>query len=131
MLRYELAREIDQRREARSEFADLIADRHAVRRDFGRHGNQLTYRVDAVGTAEPHNTREPPLDAFRGQKLEGTVASVAPATGSRFALMPPDNASGNFVKVVQRVPVRIDWKGPPGLPLAAGLSAEVKVHTAD
>ena len=49
--------------------------------------------------------------------------------GSRFSMMPPDNASGNFVKVVQRIPVRIDWvQQLPDLPLRAGMSADVTVE---
>ena len=48
-------------------------------------------------------------DAFPGHDFEATLASFAPATGARFALLPPDNASGNFVKVVQRLPVRIEF----------------------
>ena len=47
------------------------------------------------------------LDTYPGQEFPGKVESIAPATGSRFALLAPDNASGNFVKVVQRVPVKI------------------------
>ena len=47
------------------------------------------------------------VDAFGGDKIDGTVVSVAPASGSVFSLLPPDNATGNFTKVVQRVPVRI------------------------
>jgi membrane fusion protein, multidrug efflux system len=47
------------------------------------------------------------VDAFPGHKLEGKVASVAPASGSVFSLLPPDNATGNFTKIVQRLPVRI------------------------
>lgn len=47
------------------------------------------------------------VDAFPGHEFHATVASFSPATGSRFALLPPDNASGNFVKVVQRLPVKI------------------------
>lgn len=47
------------------------------------------------------------VDAFPGHEFEGQVQSFSPATGSRFALLPPDNASGNFVKVVQRIPVKI------------------------
>ncbi len=49
------------------------------------------------------------VDALGGQKNDGTVTSIGGATGSRFSLMPPENATGNFVKVVQRVPVRIDF----------------------
>ncbi|MBX7226220.1 MAG: HlyD family secretion protein [Chitinophagales bacterium] len=47
------------------------------------------------------------IDAFKGKKLKGKVQSISPATGAKFALLPPDNASGNFVKVVQRVPIKI------------------------
>jgi len=47
------------------------------------------------------------VDAFPGEMLRGHVESLAPATGAKYALLPPDNASGNFTKVVQRVPVRI------------------------
>ena len=47
------------------------------------------------------------VDAFGGQEFKGKIDSVAGATGSRFSLLPPENATGNFVKVVQRVPVKI------------------------
>ena len=57
------------------------------------------------------------------------MQSVSGGTGARFALLPPDNASGNFVKVVERVPVRIAWVAPPDVALRAGLSAFVTVHT--
>jgi len=68
------------------------------------------------------------IDAIAG-KRHGKVASVAAGTGARFSLMPPDNATGNFVKVVQRVPVKIVWATPQdGAGLQAGLSAEVTVH---
>ena len=50
------------------------------------------------------------IDAYPDHVFEGKVASFSPATGARFALLPPDNASGNFVKVVQRLPVRIEFK---------------------
>lgn len=49
------------------------------------------------------------IDAFPDQTFEGVVTSFSPATGSSFSILPPDNASGNFVKVVQRLPVRIDF----------------------
>ena len=62
-------------------------------------------------------------------RLHGRVESLSGGTGARFSLLPPDNASGNFVKVVERVPVRLAWASPPaGLPLRAGLSADVTVH---
>ncbi|HRD43147.1 MAG TPA: HlyD family secretion protein, partial [Ferruginibacter sp.] len=49
------------------------------------------------------------IDAFPKHRFEGVVSSFSPATGATFALLPPDNASGNFVKVVQRLPVKIDF----------------------
>lgn len=50
-------------------------------------------------------------DAYPGREFKGTVISFSPATGSRFSLLPPDNATGNFVKIVQRIPVRIRIDG--------------------
>jgi membrane fusion protein (multidrug efflux system) len=47
------------------------------------------------------------VDAYGGREFKGKVDSIAAATGSRFSLLPPDNATGNFVKVVQRIPVKI------------------------
>jgi membrane fusion protein (multidrug efflux system) len=68
------------------------------------------------------------IDAYPGRRLRGKVESLSGGTGSRFALLPPDNASGNFVKVVERVPVRIALADPPAdLALRAGLSATVTV----
>lgn len=49
------------------------------------------------------------IDAFPDKKFQGVVSSFSPATGSSFSILPPDNASGNFVKVVQRLPVKIDF----------------------
>jgi membrane fusion protein, multidrug efflux system len=48
------------------------------------------------------------VDALPGRSIEGTVVSVAPTSGSMFSLLPPDNATGNSTKIVQRVPVRIE-----------------------
>jgi membrane fusion protein (multidrug efflux system) len=69
------------------------------------------------------------IDAYPGLPLRGRVESLSGGTGARFSLLPPDNASGNFVKVVERVPVRIAWASPPPpeVVLRAGLSATVTV----
>jgi membrane fusion protein (multidrug efflux system) len=69
------------------------------------------------------------VDAFPKQTFSGKVESLAPATGATFALIPPDNATGNFTKVVQRVPVRIaiDASSDPQQLLRQGLSAEVTI----
>lgn len=71
------------------------------------------------------------VDALPGRDYHGKVESISAATGARFTLLPPDNATGNFTKVVQRVPVRIKMEGlkPEDVTqLKAGLSAVVKVH---
>ncbi len=70
------------------------------------------------------------IDAYPGQTWTGEVQSVAPASGSQFSLLPAENSSGNWVKVVQRIPVRIKLiDGPKDVHLAAGMSAEVAVDT--
>ncbi len=67
-------------------------------------------------------------DAFPGRKIHGRVDSFAPATGSEFALIPIENATGNFTKITQRVPVRIAVsRSEGGVALRPGLSLEVKV----
>ncbi|GGP06052.1 secretion protein HlyD [Cloacibacterium rupense] len=71
------------------------------------------------------------IDAFPDEKLIGTVSSIAPATGSTFSILPPDNASGNFVKVVQRVPVKITFnnlKPEIANKLRAGMNVLVDVE---
>jgi membrane fusion protein (multidrug efflux system) len=70
------------------------------------------------------------VDAFPDLKLTGHVASFSPGTGNSFALLPPENATGNWVKVVQRLPVELDIdQVPADVPLHAGLSVEVSVDT--
>jgi membrane fusion protein (multidrug efflux system) len=71
------------------------------------------------------------VDAYPGRKFEGRVESLSPATGARFALLPPDNATGNFTKVVQRLPVKIAVDQPVQtvVPLRPGMSVEVTIET--
>ena len=70
------------------------------------------------------------VDAFPELHLTGRVASFSPGTGNSFALLPPENATGNWVKVVQRLPVEIEIDNPPADALLhAGLSVEAKVDT--
>lgn len=70
------------------------------------------------------------VDAYGGCTAQGKVESLSGATGAKFALLPPDNATGNFTKVVQRVPIRIAvTKGCPDHPLRPGLSVNVHVAT--
>ncbi len=69
------------------------------------------------------------VDAYPGALVKGVVESISPATGARFALLPPDNATGNFTKVVQRVPVRVRVSQGlgPDRPLRPGMSANVHI----
>jgi len=71
------------------------------------------------------------VDAYGGREFNGKVESIAAATGSRFSLLPPDNATGNFVKVVQRVPVKIVLDGGQDAEhlLRPGMSVTPTVHT--
>jgi membrane fusion protein (multidrug efflux system) len=70
------------------------------------------------------------VDSYPGQSFEGEVVSLSPGTGSQFSVLPPENATGNWVKVVQRLPVRVRLKRiDPAYPLHAGLSADVSVDT--
>lgn len=88
------------------------------------------FKETQVGNMHPGQHAEISVDAFPGRTFEGRVESTSPGTGARFSLLSPDNASGNFVKVVQRVPVKIVWTNvPTDVKLAAGLSADVTVFT--
>jgi membrane fusion protein (multidrug efflux system) len=129
-------------------YTRVLAPADGVVSRLGVHEGQLIQQGQPLASLVPHATYlvanfketqvgriaagqavEVVLDAWPGKRLEGVVESVAGGTGSRFSLLPPDNASGNFVKVVQRVPVRIAWKdAPKDLPLRAGLSADVTIH---
>jgi membrane fusion protein (multidrug efflux system) len=70
------------------------------------------------------------VDSYPGQKWKGEVESISPASGSEFSILPAQNSSGNWVKVVQRIPVRIKiLSGPADLPLLAGMSTEISIET--
>ena len=90
------------------------------------------FKETQLATIRPGQPVEFEIDAYGGCVGEGKVASVSGATGAKFALLPPDNATGNFTKVVQRVPVRIAVTKPcsGNHPLRPGLSANVHVNTA-
>jgi len=68
------------------------------------------------------------VDAYSGQKFDGYVQSIGAGTGSEFSLLPAQNANGNWVKVTQRVPVRIAFSGTPSRPMIAGLSVTARVY---
>jgi membrane fusion protein (multidrug efflux system) len=69
------------------------------------------------------------VDAYPDHEIEATVESINPGTGSEFSLLPAQNATGNWVKVVQRVPVRIAVVPDPDYPLRAGMSSNIEIDT--
>jgi membrane fusion protein (multidrug efflux system) len=87
---------------------------------------QLTYVV-------PGQRADVTVDTFPGEVLHGRVARLSPASGSTFALLPPDNATGNFTKVVQRIPVRIEFEPRQALlaKLRPGMSVVTHIHVED
>lgn len=85
------------------------------------------FKEDQVGAMREGQRAEFTVDAFPGRHFAGHVESIAGATGARFSLLPPDNASGNFVKVTQRVPVLLRIDQAQGVSLRPGLSADVTV----
>ncbi|HEY2513672.1 MAG TPA: HlyD family secretion protein [Polyangiaceae bacterium] len=88
------------------------------------------FKETQVGEMRVGQTANITLDAFPGRTFHAKVDSVAYGTGAQFSLLPPDNASGNFVKVVQRVPVKLAWTDlPDDVRVEAGLSADVTVMT--
>ena len=85
------------------------------------------FKETQLGRLRVGQTVEIKADAFKGEPLTGHIDSFAPATGSEFALIPVENATGNFTKITQRVPVRIRVDRRAGAALRPGLSVEVKV----
>jgi len=70
------------------------------------------------------------VDTYPGQSWQGVVESISPASGSEFSILPAQNSSGNWVKVVQRIPVRVKiTSGPAEFPLRDGMSAEISIDT--
>ncbi|MFM9072549.1 MAG: HlyD family secretion protein, partial [Cyanobium sp.] len=91
---------------------------------------EANFKETQLTALRPGQRAEVRVDAYPNRVLRGQVVSLAPAAGSRFALLPPDNATGNFTKVVQRITTRIslDPRDTRGLTLVPGLSATVSVR---
>src|ERR1700761_7693276 len=91
------------------------------------------YKETQLTRVMPGQPVEITVDSFPGQTLHGRVERISPASGSQFALLPPDNAHGNFTKVIQRIPIRIALdKGQPLLErLLPGMSVVSRIHTED
>ena len=94
----------------------------------------VTANLKETETADvtPGDSADITVDAYKGVHFRGHVESLSPATGAKFSLLPPDNATGNFTKVVQRIPVRIHLDSPvdPTHTLRPGMSvvATIKTH---
>lgn len=128
----------------RAPFEGIIGNRAIQAGDYVQSGQRLASLVPLDDVYIDANFKETQLaelragqpvsisiDAFDGHAIAGTVESVAPASGSVFSLLPPDNATGNFTKVVQRIPVRIHVPANIGAEevLRPGMSVVVTVNT--
>ena len=104
----------------RAPFDGVVGNRAAETGEYVQPGTRLmalvplqdiyvdaNFKETQLQDVKPGQTANISIDAYPDHDIKGTVASVAPASGSVFSLLPPDNATGNFTKVVQRVPVRI------------------------
>ena len=93
----------------------------------------VTANLKETETADvtPGDSADITVDAYKGVHFRGHVESLSPATGAKFSLLPPDNATGNFTKVVQRIPVRIHLDGPvdPRHVLRPGMSVVATIKT--
>lgn len=128
----------------RSPIAGRVGDRTVQLGQFAQPGMRLltivptqqiylvaNFKETQVQNMQPGQPVEISVDAYPDLALTGTVDSFAPGTGAQFALLPPENATGNFTKIVQRVPVRIRLNAPERAAPAfvPGLSVEVSVNT--
>jgi membrane fusion protein (multidrug efflux system) len=89
---------------------------------------EANFKERDVGKMVPGQKARIQVDAYSGQKFDAHVQSVGAGTGSEFSLLPAQNANGNWVKVTQRVPIRIVFDGNPSKPMIAGLSVTATVY---
>lgn len=89
---------------------------------------EANFKEKDVGRMVPGQRAEIEVDAYSGKKFAAQVQSIGAGTGSEFSLLPAQNANGNWVKVTQRVPVRIAFNGTPSKPMIAGLSVTATVY---
>jgi membrane fusion protein, multidrug efflux system len=90
---------------------------------------EANFKETDLGKMRVGQPAEVSFDAYPGLKVKGRVASIGAGTGSEFSVLPAQNASGNWVKVTQRVPVRIQILEKPKRQMIAGLSAYVRIDT--
>ena len=130
--------------EIKAPFAGIVANRAVQPGQFVGAGSRLLALVPVQDSYIEANFKETQLvdihagqaatitvDAFKGEKYQGTVQSVAPASGAEFSLLPPENATGNFTKITQRVPVKVSIPPELAAKLRPGLSVYVSVDLRD
>jgi membrane fusion protein (multidrug efflux system) len=125
-------------------FDGVVGERQVQPNDYVNIGSNLinvvplpdvyviaNYKETQLTRVRPGQSVDITVDSFPGERLHGRVERISPASGSQFALLPPDNATGNFTKVVQRVPVRIalDKSQPLLERLLPGMSVVTEIHT--
>lgn len=130
--------------EVRAPFDGVVGNKAVQRGQYVQTGTRLlslvpldtvyveaNYKETQLADIRPGEKVDVAVDAADGRRFEGVVESIAPASGSQFSLLPPENATGNFTKIVQRVPVRIRVSGEAvkaGV-LRPGLSVVTYIHT--
>jgi membrane fusion protein (multidrug efflux system) len=128
----------------RAPFAGIVGNRAARVGQYVKPGTQLAalvplphvyvtanFKETQLTRMRPGQPAEIAVDAYPGEHITGTIDSFSPASGAQFSLLPPDNATGNFTKIVQRVPVRIALPADAPLvrKLRPGLSVTVSIDT--
>ncbi|MDE8345401.1 MAG: HlyD family secretion protein [Acidocella sp.] len=128
----------------RSPFAGIVGNKTVALGDYLQPGNPImaivplaqvyviaNYKETQITNIRPGQPVRLTVDAYPGLKVTGRVDAISPASGQEFALLPPDNATGNFTKIVQRVPVKIILNLTPDLigKLRPGLSVEPAIDT--
>jgi membrane fusion protein (multidrug efflux system) len=89
---------------------------------------EANFKEDQLANMHPGESATVKIDAYPGRTFQAVVTSITPGTGSQFSVLPPENATGNWVKVVQRLDVRLRLEGTLP-PVRSGLSADVSVDT--
>jgi membrane fusion protein (multidrug efflux system) len=130
--------------EIKAPFDGVVANRAVAPGEFVGPGTNLmalvpvqtsfitaNFKETQLGTIHPGQKVEIDVDAFKGETFEGKVASISPASGAEFSLLPPDNATGNFTKITQRFPVKILLPPELSAKLRPGMSVAVSVDTRD
>jgi membrane fusion protein (multidrug efflux system) len=112
------------------EVGQVVAPGQGLMAVIPLHGTWVTanFKETQLAGVHPGLRAEIHVDMY-GQSVEGRVDSIAGATGARMSLLPPENATGNFVKVVQRIPVKILVDKDEGLILRPGMNVDVTIFT--